>query len=101
MPAKCYLDSEPPWKPVIPIGLAQRFLNQGRSIKIAYKDVGGRATQEQLAGSSQIIPEFVQVQTVYSESMVFMPNLMNLLIKVISRHRLHAICGLGNNDDLL
>jgi len=53
-----------------PIGLVQRFLNQGGSIKIAYRDVavrrpGGRATQEQFAGSSQIFPDFVQVQTVF------------------------------------
>ncbi|MBE9543332.1 MAG: hypothetical protein IMF02_02475 [Proteobacteria bacterium] len=40
-------------------------MDQGGLIKIAYKDVGGRATQEQLAGSSQIFPEFVQVQTVF------------------------------------
>jgi hypothetical protein len=66
MPAKSRLDSKPRWKPGIPIGLAQRFLNQGGSIKIAYRDVGGRATQEQLAGSSQIFPDFVQVQTVFS-----------------------------------
>jgi hypothetical protein len=40
-------------------------MDQGGSIKIAYRDVGGRATQELLAGSSQIFPEFVQVQTVF------------------------------------
>jgi hypothetical protein len=40
---------------------------QGGSAKIAYTDVGGRATQELFAGSSQIFPEFVQVQTVFSE----------------------------------
>jgi len=41
-------------------------MDQGGSIKIGYRDVGGRATQEQLAGSSQIYPEFVQAQTVFS-----------------------------------
>jgi len=65
MPAKSRLDSESRWKPGFPIGLAQRFLNQGGTIKIAYREVGGRATQEQLAGSSQIFPDFVQVQTVF------------------------------------
>jgi len=48
-------------------------MDQGGSIKIAYRDVGGRAPkvgafrrrQEQLAGSSQIFPDFVQVQTVF------------------------------------
>ncbi len=49
MPAKSRLDSESRWKPEFPIELAQRFLNQGGSIKI------GR----------QIFPEFVQVQTDY------------------------------------
>jgi len=39
--------------------------NKVDSIKIAYRDVGGRATQERLAGSSQIFPDFVQVQTVF------------------------------------
>jgi len=43
-------------------------MDQGGSIKIAYRDVGGRAMQEQLAGSSQIFPDFVQVQTVFSVS---------------------------------
>jgi hypothetical protein len=42
-------------------------MDQGGSIKIAYRDVGGRATQERLAGSSQIFPDFVQVQTVFFE----------------------------------
>jgi len=39
-------------------------MDQGGSIKIAYRDVGGRATQGAVAESSQIFPEFVQVQTV-------------------------------------
>jgi len=39
-------------------------MDQGGSIKIAYRDVGGRATQELLAGSSHIFPDFVQAQTV-------------------------------------
>ncbi len=39
-------------------------MDEGGSIKIAYRDVGGRATQELLAESSQIYPEFVQAQTV-------------------------------------
>ncbi len=72
MPANSRLDSEPRWKLVISIGLAQRFLNQGGSTKIAYREVGGRAPtvgalrrrQEQLAGSSQICHDLVQVQTV-------------------------------------
>jgi hypothetical protein len=46
-------------------------MDQGGSIKIAYRDVavrrpGGRATQGAVAESSQIFPEFVQVQTVIS-----------------------------------
>jgi len=45
--------------------------HQGGSIKIAYRDVGGRATQEQLAGSSQIFPEFVQVQTAFLDTLDF------------------------------
>jgi len=49
MPAKSRLDSELRWEPAIPIGLVQRFLNQGGSINIG----------------SQIFPEFVQVQTVF------------------------------------
>ena len=53
-------------------------MDQGGSIKIAYRDVavrrpGGRAPkvgafrrpQELLAGSRQIFPDFVQVQTVF------------------------------------
>jgi len=43
---------------------------------------------------SQIFPEFVQVQTVFFTFHCFQPNYLNLLIKVISRHRLRAICGL-------
>ncbi len=39
-------------------------MDQGGSIKIAYMDVGGRATQGAVAESSQIFPEFVQAQTV-------------------------------------
>jgi len=39
-------------------------MDQGGSIKIAYRDVGGRATQGAVAESSQIFPEFVQAQTV-------------------------------------
>ncbi len=49
-------------------------MDQGGSIKIAYREVaggapsvrrpGGRATQELLAESSQIFPEFVQAHTV-------------------------------------
>jgi len=38
-------------------------MDQGGSIKIAYRDVGGRATQGAVAESSQIFPEFVQAQT--------------------------------------
>ncbi len=49
--------------------IVRRFIavamDQGGSAKIAYTDVGGRATQELLAESSQIFSEFVQVQTVY------------------------------------
>ncbi len=49
--------------------IARRFIaiamDEGGSIKIAYRDVGGRATQELLAGSSQIFPEFAQAQTVF------------------------------------
>jgi hypothetical protein len=40
-------------------------MDQAGSIKIAYRDVGGRATQERLAGSRQIFPDFVQVPTVF------------------------------------
>jgi hypothetical protein len=44
-------------------------MDQGGSIKIAYRDVavrrpGGRATQGAVAESSQIFPGFVQAQTV-------------------------------------
>jgi len=44
-------------------------MDQGGSIKIAYRDVavrrpGGRATQGAVAESSQIFSEFVQAQTV-------------------------------------
>jgi hypothetical protein len=44
-------------------------MDQGGSIKIAYRDVavrrpGGRATQGAVAESSQIFPEFVQAQIV-------------------------------------
>jgi hypothetical protein len=38
-------------------------MDQGGSIKIAYRDVGGRATQGAVAESGQIFPEFVQAQT--------------------------------------
>jgi hypothetical protein len=46
-------------------------MDQGGSIKIAYRDVavrrpGGRATQGAVAESGQIFPEFVQAQTVIS-----------------------------------
>jgi len=41
-----------------------KAMDEGGSIKIAYRDVGGRATQGAVAGSSQIFPEFVQAQTV-------------------------------------
>jgi hypothetical protein len=40
-------------------------MDQGGSIEIACMDVGGRATQELLAGSRQIFPEFVQAQTIF------------------------------------
>jgi len=40
-------------------------LHEGGSIKIAYMDVGGRATQGAVAESSQIFPDFVQAQTVF------------------------------------
>ncbi len=39
-------------------------MDQGGSIKIAYMDVGGRATQGAVAESSRMFPEFVQAQTV-------------------------------------
>jgi len=78
MPAKSRLDSEFRWKPVFPIGLVQRFLNQGGSIKI----------------DSQIYPGFVQVQTPISVSYNFCVQLFALLIKEISCHRLRTICGL-------
>jgi len=41
--------------------IARRFIavamDEGGSIKIAYMDVGGRATQGAVAGSSQIFPD--------------------------------------------
>ncbi len=77
-----------------PIGLVQRFPNQGGSIKIAYRDVGGRATQEQLAGSSQIFPDFVQVQTVIFVIHDFRVVCLKLMINIVSCYRLRAICGL-------
>jgi len=57
-------------------------MDQGGLIKIAYRDVGGRAPkvgafrrrQEQLAGSSQIFPGFVQVQTVFFVIHEFVSN---------------------------
>jgi hypothetical protein len=39
-------------------------MDQGGSIKIAYRDVGGRATQGAVAESRQIFSGFVQAQTV-------------------------------------
>jgi hypothetical protein len=38
MPAKSRLDSKPRWKPVFPIGLAQKFLGYG------YASAGDRPT---------------------------------------------------------
>jgi hypothetical protein len=37
-------------------------MDQGGSTKIAYMDVGGRATQGAVAERSQIFPEFVQAR---------------------------------------
>jgi hypothetical protein len=53
-------------------------MDQGGSIKIG----------------SQIFPEFVQVQTEFLYSVIFAPNYLILLLKVTSRYRLRAICGL-------
>jgi hypothetical protein len=74
-------------------------MDQGGSIKIAYRDVAmrrsdGRATQEQLAGSRQIFSDFVQVQTVFFVIHDFRAVCMKFMINFISRYRLHAICGL-------
>ena len=65
MPAKSRLDSEPRWKPEFPIGLAQRFLFQGESIKI----------------DSQIFLEFVQVPTVFILFYFLMSNFLNKMDK--------------------
>ena len=69
-------------------------MDQGGSIKIAYRDVGGRAMQEQLAGSSQIFPDFVQVQTVFFIIHDFVSNWLKLIINIVSRYRLRATSGL-------
>jgi hypothetical protein len=82
-----------------------RMLHQGGSIKIGYREVAmrrsdGRAPkvgafrrrQEQLAGSSQIFPEFVQVQTVFSTFHGFGVELFQFICK--SRQSLPPSCNM-------
>jgi hypothetical protein len=52
-------------------------MDQGGSIKIAYRDVGGRATQGAVAESSQIFLEFVQAQTEFLIMLTFSGILLN------------------------